>query len=506
MDDKIKIFSVENADEYISKNAPFVKTELRHTYHAMPPVGWMNDPNGFSYAAEKYHLFFQFYPYASVWGPMHWGHYSSDDLIKWNWVKTAIAPDTFYDKDGCFSGSAIEKDGKHYLFYTAVCDGNQTQASAVSLDGKNYVKNGVVVSGDKLPKDCSKRDFRDPYVFERDGKFYMICGSMADDKDGQLLLFSSIDLNNWNFVGVVRKDDKPTSGIYECPCVFKSGDNDVILSSPQGYVTEDGKYQNVNSSIYSVGKLNLKSGKFAIEYEDEIDGGLDFYAPQVVGLRDGRVIMIAWMQMWNRTMPTAVDGWAGACTLPRDLCVKNGKLRQTPVKEIEKYRKNPVEYSDVEINKRTELDGVKGTKIELSVKISMGNADKAGIKLFESENNYAEIYYDKKGGKVVFDRSHAGVKIDCDKKEKDAYVRSVNIENSGDVISFRIFLDVSSCEVFINDGEKVMTSNVYTAERGEGVSFFSSGDGVNISSDGANVLNNGGAKIISLTKYDIIGG
>ena len=103
----------------------------------------------------------------------------------------------------------------------------------------------------------------------------------------------------------------------------------------------------------------------------------------------------------------------------------------------------------------------------------------------------------------MFDRSHAGVKIDCVKKKKDAYIRSVNIENSGDIISFRIFLDVSSCEVFINDGEKAMTSNVYTAERGEGISFFSSSDGVNISNVGANVLNNGGAKIISLTKYDI---
>lgn len=489
MTDKTNEFSVEKADKHIKANSSSVKSRLRHTYHVMPPIGWMNDPNGFSMAAGKYHLFFQFYPYDSVWGPMHWGHYVSDDLIKWDWVKTALAPDSFYDKDGCFSGSAIEKGDKQYLFYTAVCDGIQTQASAVSSDGEVYVKNGVIISGDKLPADCSRRDFRDPYVFERNGKYYMICGSMAEDKDGQLLLFSSCDLNDWKFVGIVRKDGKTTSGIYECPCVVAIGDKDVIITSPQGYLTEDGRYQNVNSSIYSVGKLDLKSGKFTIEYEDEIDGGLDFYAPQVLKSSDGRAIMIAWMQTWSRTMPTSSDGWAGACTLARSITFKDGKLIQSPVAEIERYRKNPVEYKDIDLNGRTVLKGVCGVKIEMSVKISIGNSDNVGIKLFESENNYAVIYYSAKEGKVFFDRSHTGVKIDCDKKEKDAYVRFVNVKDKCGVISFRIFLDESSCEAFINDGEKVMTSNVYTKENGEGISFFADGKG---------------AKIISLEKYDVV--
>lgn len=95
-------FTVEKADEYIRDNAGSVKNDLRHVYHAMPPIGWMNDPNGFCYAAGKYHLFFQFYPYSAAWGPMHWGHLVSDDLIKWEWVKTALAPDEEYDKDGWF--------------------------------------------------------------------------------------------------------------------------------------------------------------------------------------------------------------------------------------------------------------------------------------------------------------------------------------------------------------------------------------------------------------------
>ena len=161
---------------------------------------------------------------------------------------------------------------------------------------------------------------------------------------------------------------------------------------------------------------------------------------------------------------------------------------QKPVREIERYRTNPVAYKEATLGERTVLGGVRGVKTELLVKIAVGSAEKTGIKLFESENNHVTLYYSAKEGKVVFDRSKAGVKIDCDKKEKDAYIRSVRVKDKKGIISFRIFLDVSSCEVFINDGEKVMTSNVYTKEKGEGISFFAEG---------------GEAKIVSLTKYDI---
>lgn len=92
------------ADKYIEENMASVNPQYRNTYHAMPPVGWMNDPNGFNYAFGKYQLFYQFHPYSSAWGPMHWGHYTSSDLIKWELAPTALAPDTPYDKDGCFSG------------------------------------------------------------------------------------------------------------------------------------------------------------------------------------------------------------------------------------------------------------------------------------------------------------------------------------------------------------------------------------------------------------------
>ena len=124
--------STSVADSYIVHSLASIRKTYRHTYHAMPPVGWMNDPNGFCYAFGKYQLFFQFYPYGAAWNSMHWGHYASQDFVRWQLLPTALAPNGKADRDGCFSGSAIVKDGKLYLMYTSVLGGKQTQSLAVS--------------------------------------------------------------------------------------------------------------------------------------------------------------------------------------------------------------------------------------------------------------------------------------------------------------------------------------------------------------------------------------
>lgn len=482
-------FSLNRANAYVNRFAGAVGKKYRCSYHAMPPVGWMNDPNGFCHAFGKYHLFFQFHPYSAEWGPMHWGHYETEDFVKWKWAGVALAPDCEYDKNGCYSGSSLEKDGVQYLFYTAVNGDIQTQAIAVSTDGENFVKRGVIISGEELPENCSRRDFRDPYVFSRNGRYYMICGSQANDRDGQLLLFSSDNLYDWLFAGVLRKDAKPELGIYECPCACVLNGKDVIITSPQGYKTEDWRFENVSSSIYTVGKIDFANGKFEADSEDEIDGGFNFYAPQVLTAPDGRVVMTAWMLPGIIESPTAADGWKCSMILPRELELKNGKLYQSPVREIENYRKNAVRYENVPIESDTRFSDICGTKIELKCDIATGSAKKAGIKFFAGKNNYAVIYYDAESGKIVFDRSKTGINLFFDPNEKDAAVRSVKADLQNGVISLRIFLDVCCAEIFINDGERTMTGNIFTAENANGISFFACG---------------AGAKILSLEKYDIV--
>ena len=475
------------ADSYIVHSLASVKKGYRHTYHVMPPVGWMNDPNGFCYAFGKYQLFFQFYPYGAAWNSMHWGHYTTEDFVKWQLQPTALAPSGTADRDGCYSGSAIVKDGKLYLIYTSVLGSRQTQSLAVSSDGVHFEKLGEVIKSDQLPKSCARSDFRDPKVFKRGELYYAVLGSLSTQQEGQILLYRSPDLFKWEYVGTLRRDMLTTRGIYECPDLISLGGKDILIASPQGYETQDWRYENLHSSIYMVGELNTEKGSFHIDDEDEIDGGMDFYAPQTLSAPDGRTVMIAWMQMWSRTTPTAQHGWVGSMTLPRELTLKDGKLYQTPVREIERYRWNEVHVDRVPLSGEVTLANVKGTCVELSFTLEPGTAERAGVKVFSDGTHDARIYYDRASDKVVFDRSRMGIDIACDVKERDASIRSVRVDHGNGRISMRIFLDVSSCEVFLNGGERTMTGNVYS--EGSGISFFAEG---------------GEAVLADIKKYDIV--
>ena len=168
---------LKQAREYEKKRISEISPEERPTYHVTGGAGWINDPNGFSYYKGQYHLFYQYYPYANEWGPMHWGHVVSRDLIKWERRPAAMAPDQEYDNAGCFSGSALElADGRHLLMYTGVRkvieeDGSrrdhQTQCMAFG-DGTDYEKyeNNPVITADNVPEGGSRIDFRDPKIWQ----------------------------------------------------------------------------------------------------------------------------------------------------------------------------------------------------------------------------------------------------------------------------------------------------------------------------------------------------
>ena len=138
-----EIYTVERANQFIQKNKDEVNRKFKPKHHFSAEIGWINDPNGFVYFQGEYHLFYQFYPYDSVWGPMHWGHAKTKDFVNWEHLPVALAPDMPYDKDGCFSGSAIVKDDVLWLMYTGNVeqeDGTirQIQNMAYSKDGSYY--------------------------------------------------------------------------------------------------------------------------------------------------------------------------------------------------------------------------------------------------------------------------------------------------------------------------------------------------------------------------------
>lgn len=496
------VSALDRANQYIKDNMFEVSKKHRNMFHADAPIGWMNDPNGFIYYKGLYHLFYQFNPYKTEWGTIYWGHYTSANLVKWEMQPVALAPDMDYDIDlGVFSGTAIEYDEKLYVMYTGTSKTKlgverQQQCIAISEDGFIFEKQrcNPVISTEQIPDGYDKVDFRDPAVFMRNGIFYCLVGVKYTDPSsavtgGQLLLYKSPDMVHWEYVGALMQTTIAPSGVLECPDIFELGNQDVIICSPQNLALDEYKYQNIHSVLYFIGNLNLATGEYFYETMYEIDSGFDFYAPQTLKTTDGRIIMTAWMNMWDRVYPTAKDGWVGSAILPRELQLKDGKLYQYPIREIEAYRTNEILFKDLLVSDIVSLNGVEGNCIELLVEVDLRDSVQFGIKLYKGETNETVIYYDRKSSMVSLDRSKNGQNIIGDVSERHlGAVRKALIETDDNILTFRIFLDKSTIEVFLQEGERTMTANVYPEENDIGVQFFTVG---------------GNVFIKNLSKYDI---
>lgn len=477
----VKEDKLKQANSYVKNNREKVDNTYRQKYHIMPPIGWMNDPNGFSYYNGEYHLFYQYNPYSSMWGSIHWAHVKSKDLVNWEYLDIAIAPDEEYDVSGCFSGSAIEKDGKMYLMYTGHQDPGgfenlrQVQCIAVSEDGKNFTKyeNNPVIDSTKLPKEAIIQDFRDPKVYKKGDKYYSVIGSRNLDDSGQILLYSSDDLLNWNYEGNILQSNNEFAKMWECPDLFELDNKDILIMSPQFLEPRGNKYWNLHSSSYMIGNLDYKNNKYNLEKVEEIDYGFDFYAPQTLIDTKGRRIMIAWMQMWDRKFPTNELGhnWAGCMTIPRELKLVDDKLYQLPVEELKVLRKNEVSYKDINIKDNKSLEGIKGQCIELELEVDMKNSNEFEILLMKGNNQETSIKYNKIDELLVFDRSKNGKALGGGEKEVRTY-RQTEANLIDNKLKLNIFIDRMSVEIFINDGIKTMSSTVYPDKDSDNIEFY----------------------------------
>lgn len=467
---------LEAINRYIDMNAWKVSKETRMNYHVTGEMGWINDPNGFVFYKGKNHLFYQHNPKDIVWGPMHWGHVVSDDLVKWEYLPIALAPDQPYDSNGVFSGSAIVIEDKLYLIYTGNIPNRQIQAIAYSDNGIEFTKheNNPVINEYKVPAGASVVDFRDPKVWKYEDFYYMVVGSRQTSQNyGQILMYKSADLVEWTYVGAPYKGSSQTfdklGRMWECPDIFLIGDKHVLLFSPQ----EVPNHRNHNSTVYVVGNLNYQTGKLEnVSYNniEEIDHGFDFYAPQTMLDDQGRRIMIAWMQSWNRTPVTSGLGFAGAMTLPRVLSLVDGKLYQTPISEIENYRQNPINRTIIVSNDSISIPGLSGVSNELLITLAPNNYE-AGIKLFKGENEETKVYY--KDGFLVLDRTNGtSGKVPTGDLHNITKI-PVTLQNGS--VQLRIFIDKYSVEVFVNNGRYVITTTVFPSLSARGIEFYSYG-------------------------------
>lgn len=456
----------------------------RPAYHVSSPTGWINDPNGFSIFQNEYHLFFQYHPFGTAWGPMHWGHCKSKDLVHWEYLPAAMAPDESYDEGGCYSGSAIEVDGEHVLVYTGVIDRyledgfhyyRQVQCMAKG-DGTEYGKyeRNPLITGESLPEGSSLEDFRDPKIWKEEDGYYLVVGSRAADGCGQILLYRSDNLERWEFVTILDQSRGEYGRMWECPDFFQLGDKQILMVSPQDMRAKGLEFHNGNNSIFIYGQYEKDTQRFTREKITSADYGLDFYAPQTLLTEDGRRIMIAWMQSWDAKIAPADFQWSGMMTVPRELTLKNGRIYQQPVRELEQYRSNPVEYTDQLITETTALEGIRGRILDLQIEITRFDFEHFQIRFAKNDDYEMMLGYNAVRQCLTVDRTHSGLERDvvCRRKMEAA---PISLEDGSEVLKLRLLLDKYSVEVFVNDGEKTMSSIFYTPMEADEIIFDTDG-------------------------------
>ncbi|MBQ6290542.1 MAG: glycoside hydrolase family 32 protein [Clostridia bacterium] len=460
-----------------------IPRESRPVFHLTPLTGWMNDPNGFCYYHGQYHLFYQYNPYDTEWDAMHWGHAVSHDLLHWTYLPAALAPDAPYDSFGCFSGSATElPDGRHLLMYTGVRQEGgdksrefQTQCIAVG-DGTDYQKyeKNPVLDSNALPEGLSPYDFRDPKIWRTEnGAYRCVVGARREDKRGVLLQYESRDGFEWRHIGVLAENDGRFGLMWECPDFFPLDGKHVLFVSPQDMLPEDFEYHNGNGTVCLTGRMD--GDRFVEENNQAIDYGIDFYAPQTILTPDGRRVMIGWMQNWDTCKTTGYEErpWFGQMSLPRELFFRNGRLYQQPVRELAQYRSGKVEYRDVLLDGEKSLEGIEGRVVELDIHLRCADPDtpyqKFIMKFAQNEKYHSVLSYRPYESWLQIDRKFSG--------SRRAYIhqRRCLVSDQRGEIRLHVILDRFSMEVFINDGEQVMTATILTGSDARKISFEADG-------------------------------
>ena len=468
----------EDEEKSILEKKEIVEKDFwRQKYHIQGIVGLINDPNGFSQFNGKYHMFYQWNPLGTNHKNKTWAHSVSDDLLHWKRLKTALRPDTWYSKDGAYSGSAIVDDDKLYLFYTGNVkdsEGNREsyQCLAVSSDGENFERWEPSIVNQP---DGYTRHIRDPKIWKKDGKFYAVIGIQSEDLEGKAVLYSSENIKDWKFEGEIAGANhgkiKDFGFMWECPDYFQLKDEktgeikDLLVFSPQGLEPEGDLYNNKYQTGYLFGKLDYKNPEFEISSNFvEIDRGNDFYAPQSMEDDKGRRLIVGWMGIpEEEDFPTVKNKWLHCLTLPRELKVIDGKLYQVPINEMESIRGEKIEFSGKVTG---EVKVGTGVTYELKAKFTDFNSD-FGLKLRTGKNSETVLKFDYNDKKFVLDRTKG--------EQPDKRLRKVYL---GDIskLELTVFVDNSSVEVFINGGAEVFSSRIFPEKDADGISVFADKD------------------------------
>ncbi len=413
--------------------------------HLKAPDHWINDPNGFIYYKGYYHMFYQYFPYDTRWGTMHWGHAVSRDLVQWEHKGIALFPSKYDDRNGCFSGSAIEHEGKLYLYYTGtryleenpedihVCLNDRfaaAQMMMVSEDGLHFDnwKDKITVIPPLEDESIGCRTHtRDPKVWRGKDVWYMILGTRREKTKGGVLFYRSRDLRNWEYVNFAGKDEE-FSWMWECPDYFVCDGRDVLIVSPIDLM-KDGKTDR-NQAICFLVDFEEETCRMQIPEEYQfLDYGMDLYAPQSALDAEGRRVLTAWARM-----PESPSGdWIGMYCIPRVAEVKENHIYFHAHPNIRAAFTRRIE-------RPAEAD-VSGYRLEANMQegdvICIGGYEIVRI-----------------GNRIRTDRSRVF-------RNHQDYRMQFETPELMDGCHVEVYVEPNLIEVFVNDGEYVITNVVY---------------------------------------------
>lgn len=455
---RYRAYKEYNTDYVTALTDAAIASRYRNSYHIEPATGLLNDPNGFSYFNGKYHLFYQVFPYGPVHGLKSWALMTSTDLIHWENEGLKIMPDTIYDSHGAYSGTALPlSEDELFIFYTGNTRGAD-QSRAAYQNGAIYDKHGKITKFDHpllTTPDGYTNHFRDPMVFKVDDQAYAVIGAQRSDETGTVVLAKAdnTDLTSWHYKGELHFTDEKLGYMVECPNIVLIDQKPVLILCPQGLDKRVCDYDNVFPNMYVVADaLNLDTPELVNPSTlHRLDDGFEVYATQAFNAPDGRVLASSWLGLPDIDVPSQADGVQGILSLVKELTLKDGKLYQYPVAETVSLRQaaQKLTLSNRPISQDT-------NSYELEVELSssqtlylFANADKT---------SFVSLHVDMVIGKLTLDRENLPVSW----AEDYGYTRTTYFDTQSEKLKLNIFADTSSLEIFVNDGEKVMSSRIFT--------------------------------------------
>ncbi len=460
---RYRAYSDWSKEEIAKINENVNQSPWHASYHIEPRTGLLNDPNGFSFFNGKYNLFYQNWPFGAAHGLKEWIHTESDDLVHFYVTGAELRPDTEHDSHGAYSGSAYEVDGKLFLFYTGNVRDKKWIRDTLQIGAWMDKDHNITKCENILihkPADVTEH-FRDPQIFNYKGQLYTIVGAQNLEKSGFIKVYKATDNNveTWEEVGNLDFGSTGSEYMIECPNLLFVDEKPVIIYCPQGLDKSELNYGNIYPNTFKICQsFDTENIKLVGASEiQNLDYGFEAYATQGFNTPDGRTLIVSWIGLPDIDYPTDKYNYQGAMSLVKELSIKDGKLYQYPVEAITSLRASSEQFTaKAETNNTYELE------------LTFPPNQKSELLLFsDSKGNGLSLIVDTKEGKIILDRSKAGIQYATD----FGTIRECSIDTKETTAN--IFVDNSIIEIFINKGEKVFTSRVFPENHQNGIQIKS---------------------------------